>query len=65
MSQRGDMRAMSDEARYEARKHLTEAADALTHGEDDNAQAHILDALMLLGRGDAFLEAAEMLMEEP
>jgi hypothetical protein len=55
----GTMRAHSDEARYQSRKHLKSAIDAIKHGEDENAMAHMLDALRLLGRYEAFLDIAK------
>lgn len=59
----GTMQAHSDEARHQSRKHLKSAIDALKHGEDENAMAHILDALRLFGRAEAFLDIAKDVTE--
>lgn len=62
-SLKGDYQAFSDQARDSMREHLAAACDALAHGEDDNAQAHVLDALIQMGRTQAFLDAIEILEE--
>ena len=55
--------AHSDEARAKTRAHLRNAIQALKHGEDDNAMAHMLDAIVAYGRSEAFLDVAEDLTE--
>ncbi len=57
------MQSHSDEARHQSRKHLKSAIDALKHGEDENAMAHMLDALRLFGRAEAFLDIAKDVTE--
>ena len=53
------MQAHGDTAREEAQRHMRNAADALAVGEDENAEANILDALLLMGRAEAFYQAAK------
>lgn len=60
----GQMNAHSGESRRSAKKHLREALDALKHGEDDNACAHILDAMISLGRMKTFAELADWLLQD-
>lgn len=55
---------MAAEARIEARKHLKMAIDYMNHGEDDQAEAHVLDAIRHMGRAQAFVQAAEVIMDK-
>lgn len=57
------MQAHADTAKEESTKHMRDAVDALKHGEDDNAMAHMLDAIRLFGRYQAFLDIAGDVVE--
>lgn len=57
------MHSHSDEARHGAIEELKAAIDSLKHGEEDNAIAHIIDAVRLFGRSEAFLDVAKDVLE--
>lgn len=57
------MHSHSDEARNACMEHMAAALDAIKHGEDDNAMAHMLDALRYFGRAEAFLDIAKDVVE--
>jgi hypothetical protein len=57
------MQSHSDEARHACTEHMAAALDAIKHGEDENAMAHMLDALRYFGRAEAFLDIAKDVVE--
>ena len=58
------MTAHGDTARESAVEHLDAAKLALKHGEDDNAEAHILDAIRQMGRASAFYDLASDMLRD-
>lgn len=59
-----ELQAHADTARACALEHWDQARDAIAHGEDDNAIAHMIDAIRELGRAQGFVAAGEVLFDE-